>query len=64
VIESEIAAFKVKLPQYCPKCSVDVLEVPPASVGTDAGKRIASYLQSHRDTKFGFPLGDRPRPSG
>ena len=54
VIESEIAAFKEKLPQYCPKCSVDVLEVPPASIGTDAGKRIASYLQSHRDTKFGF----------
>ena len=54
VIESEIAAFKQKLPQYCPKCEVDVLEVPPASIGTDAGKRIASYLQSHRDTKFGF----------
>ena len=54
VIESEIAAFKQRLPQYCPKCSVDTLEVPPASIGTDAGKRIASYLQSHRDTKFGF----------
>jgi ABC-type sugar transport system substrate-binding protein len=54
VIESEIAAFKERLPQYCPKCSVDILEVPPASIGTDAGKRIASYLQSHRDTKFGF----------
>lgn len=54
VIESEISAFKQKLPQYCPKCEVNVLEVPPSSVGTDAGKRIASYLQSHRDTKFGF----------
>ena len=54
VIESEIAAFKQRLPQYCPKCTVDTLEIPPASIGTDAGKRIASYLQSHRDTKFGF----------
>jgi ribose transport system substrate-binding protein len=54
VIESEIASFKQRLPQYCPKCSVDTLDVPPASIGTDAGKRIASYLQSHRDTKFGF----------
>jgi DNA-binding LacI/PurR family transcriptional regulator len=54
VIESEVAAFKQRLPQYCPKCTVDTLEVPPASIGTDAGKRIASYLQSHRDTKFGF----------
>jgi ABC-type sugar transport system substrate-binding protein len=54
VIESEIAEFQRKLPQYCPECSVDILEVPPASIGTDAGKRIASYLQSHRDTKFGF----------
>lgn len=54
VIESEIAEFQKKLPQYCPECSVDILEVPPASIGTDAGKRIATYLQSHRDTKFGF----------
>jgi hypothetical protein len=54
VIESEIASFKQHLPQYCPKCSVDVLSIPPASIGTDGGKRIASYLQSHRDTKFGF----------
>jgi ABC-type sugar transport system substrate-binding protein len=54
VIASEIASFKQHLPQYCAKCSVDVLDVPPASIGTDAGKRIASYLQSHRDTKFGF----------
>jgi DNA-binding LacI/PurR family transcriptional regulator len=54
VIESEVAAFKERLPQYCPKCTVDTLEVPPASIGTDAGKRIASYLQSHRDTKFAF----------
>jgi len=54
VIESEVSSFQENLPKYCPKCSVDVLEVPPSSIGTDASQRIAAYLQAHPDTKFGF----------
>jgi ABC-type sugar transport system substrate-binding protein len=55
VVEDEIAEFQQQLPHYCPKCSVNVLQIPPASVGTtDAASRIASYLQSNPNTKFIF----------
>jgi ribose transport system substrate-binding protein len=54
VIESEIESFQENLPKFCPKCTVEVLEVPPAAIGTESGQRIAAYLQSHPDTKFGF----------
>jgi ABC-type sugar transport system substrate-binding protein len=55
VVEDEVAEFQKQLPHYCPKCSVNVLQIPPASVGTtDAASRIASYLQSNPNTKFVF----------
>jgi ribose transport system substrate-binding protein len=53
-VEKAIARFEKKIPEYCPKCSVDVLKVPPASIGTDAGAKIASHLRAHPDTKFVF----------
>lgn len=55
VVEDEISSFQKQLPHYCPKCSVSVLQIPPAAVGTtDAASRISSYLQSNPNTKFMF----------
>jgi ABC-type sugar transport system substrate-binding protein len=51
-VQSEVAAFQKQLPTYCPKCSIDVLSVPPASVGTNASTTIANYLQGHQDIKY------------
>lgn len=51
-VESEIAAFQKQLPKYCPKCSIQILSIPPASVGTDASTTIANYLQGHQDIKY------------
>jgi DNA-binding LacI/PurR family transcriptional regulator len=51
-VESEIAAFKTELPKYCPKCSIDVLSVPPSSVGTNAATTIADYLEGHQGISY------------
>jgi ABC-type sugar transport system substrate-binding protein len=51
-VQSEVAAFQKQLPTYCPKCSIEVLSVPPASVGTNASTTIANYLQGHQDIKY------------
>jgi ribose transport system substrate-binding protein len=51
-VQSEVAAFQKQLPTYCPGCSLDVLSVPPASVGTNAATTIANYLQGHQDIKY------------
>jgi ribose transport system substrate-binding protein len=51
-VQSEISAFKSALPKYCPQCSVEVLSVPPSSVGTSAATLIANYLQGHREIKY------------
>jgi hypothetical protein len=54
VVAAEISEFQKKLPQYCPKCSVKLLPIPPAAIGTDSGTRIASYLRGSPHTKYVF----------
>jgi ribose transport system substrate-binding protein len=52
LVQSQVAEFKSKLKEYCPKTTVDVFDVPLSSLGKDAPTRIASYLQAHPDYKF------------
>jgi ribose transport system substrate-binding protein len=51
---SELAAYKSSLPKYCPKCTVDTIDLPPASIGSTASTKIANYLVGHPDVKFVF----------
>jgi ribose transport system substrate-binding protein len=53
-VVSELAAYKSSLPKYCPKCTVDTIDLPPASIGSTASAKIANYLVGHRDVKFVF----------
>jgi ribose transport system substrate-binding protein len=53
-VVSELAAYQNNLPKYCPKCSVDTIDLPPASIGSTASTKIANYLVGHKDVKFVF----------
>jgi len=54
IVEKEIETFRAQLPQFCPKCSVDVLDIPPTSLGKDATTKIASRVQANPGYKFMF----------
>lgn len=52
LVQSQVAEFKKKLAELCPKTKVDTLDVPLSSLGKDAPTKIASYLQAHPDYKY------------
>jgi ribose transport system substrate-binding protein len=51
-LEAQKMAMEKTLPKTCPECSLEVLEVPPTSLGKDLPQRVASYLQAHPDTSY------------
>jgi ABC-type sugar transport system substrate-binding protein len=53
-VTSEVAAYQKNLPKYCPKCSVDTIQIPPGEIGGKASTKIANYLQGHQDVKYMF----------
>jgi ribose transport system substrate-binding protein len=53
-VVSELAAYKADLPKYCPKCTVDTIDLPPASIGSTAATKIANYVVGHPNVKFVF----------
>jgi ribose transport system substrate-binding protein len=52
ILEGVEAAYKRDLPKYCSGCTVDVMDMPIASLGSDAGNRIVSYLRAHSEVKY------------
>jgi ABC-type sugar transport system substrate-binding protein len=44
--------FKSSLPTLCPKCRVDVLEIPVTALGVDVPTRIVAYLRAHPKVKY------------
>lgn len=44
--------FQPTLGSLCPDCTVDSLEMPIESIGTDAPARIVAYLQAHPDVNY------------
>lgn len=50
IIQDEVRAFKEQLATSCPKCEVDTVEIPPASIGKDAAAKIANHIQGNPGT--------------
>jgi len=46
-----VSGYLAEMKALCPSCKARKVDIPLASVGTDASSRIVSDLQSHSDTK-------------
>ncbi len=58
---SEIATlqgFTATIKSACPTCTVDALNVPLSSIGSDLPTRITTYLASHPQVKWVWPNYD------
>jgi ribose transport system substrate-binding protein len=52
IIKTDASELKSKLGEYCPKCSVDTLEIPAAELGPNTPTLIVTYLRSHPGVKY------------
>jgi ABC-type sugar transport system substrate-binding protein len=52
ILTFALTNYNKVLPNYCPNCKTDTLDVPITALGKDVPTRIVTYLRAHQDVKY------------